>query len=660
MAIISKKCKSEGGVMNSTARYGMILLLVFVAVSQVYAQDDTEKPVYRLDEITVSAPPVVEGTTVTRYGESTTIVGSRQVDELNAQDLPSALRRVPGVSISRYNMIGSYGGGDGGAVYVRGHGSARPGGEISTMIDGIARFNGIWTHPLMDLMSIDIADRIEVQKSARPVTNGNMSFSAINLHTKRILSEGFQSRFQSSFGTYNTVVQRLEHGGKKGGLDYYISGTHRQSDGHRVNANGEVQSLYGRIGYRIDEHWDASLMVNAIDSWALDPQPVGTVTPPITEKYPNNNKLYIGTINHNHGWARGTAKLYMDDGYANWRQWDDEADTPEQENGISDYRNYGIKLKETLNLWDGGEILGGIDVDRYGGSFVSKTPDNPGDKLEQYLVNTSPYMMVSHEFGDEIKIIPSAGVRYTASSEFDNQAGYQGGLVMRHEKGNIRANYARSFNYPGVYTALFYSQYWSFAYEGDEWKDLDAEKLDHVEIGGTYNVTSGLSIDLSYFHDDVTNALRMHTPPPPPPSWQNIGEYTVQGIETSVKAHLFDSLDLFGGGSFLDVDPTDTPNAPEISISTGAGYTLMERIRLNLDAEYIDEQYVQGTRTPDDIKKIDDYTLVNLRAGYLFGFGENMGELFVSIENILDEEYEYRPGYPMPGRTFTGGFDLRM
>jgi len=209
-------------------------------VSQVHAQDETEKPVYRLDEITVSAPPVVEGTDVTRYGETITVVGSPQIDEMNAQDLPSALRRVPGVSISRYNMIGSYGGGDGGAVYVRGHGSARPGGEISTMIDGIARFNGIWTHPLMDLMSVDIADRIEVQKSARPVTNGNMSFSAINLHSKRIESEGFQSRFQSSFGTYNTVVQRLEHGGKKGGLDYYISGTHRQSDGHRENASGEV------------------------------------------------------------------------------------------------------------------------------------------------------------------------------------------------------------------------------------------------------------------------------------------------------------------------------------------------------------------------------------------------------------------------------------
>lgn len=646
--------------MNVIVRYGMIITLMLCTVSQVHAQDESEKPVYRLDEITVSAPPVVEGTDVTRYGETITVVGSPQIDEMNAQDLPSALRRVPGVSISRYNMIGSYGGGDGGAVYVRGHGSARPGGEISTMIDGIARFNGIWTHPLMDLMSVDIADRIEVQKSARPVTNGNMSFSAINLHSKRIESEGFQSRFQSSFGTYNTVIQRLEHGGKKGGLDYYISGTHRQSDGHRENASGEVQSLYGRIGYRFNENWDASLMVNATDSWAFDPLPVGAAEQPITDKYPNNNELYIGTVNHDFGWASGSVKMYLDDGYANWRQWDEEADTPEQENGISDYCNYGIKIKETLNLWDGGEILGGFDVDRYGGSFISRTTSNPGEKLEEYLVNTSPYVMVSHEFGDEIKIIPSAGVRYTISSEFDNQAGFQGGIVMRHNRGNIRANYARSFNYPGLYSALFYGQYWSFAYEGDEWKDLEAEKLDHVEFGGTYNLTPDLSVDLSYFRDDVSDALRVHMPPPPPPSWENIGEYTVQGIETSVKAHLFESLDLYGGGSFLDVDPSEVPNAPELSLSTGAGYTLMERIRLNFDAEYVDEQYVQGTRTPQDIKKIDDYTLVNLRAGYLFGFGESMGELYVGVENILDETYEYRPGYPMPGRTFTGGFDLRM
>jgi iron complex outermembrane receptor protein len=82
----------------------------------------------------------------------------------------SALRRVPGLTISRYNPIGSYGGGDGGAVFVRGQGSGRPGAEITMMVDGIPKFVGVWTHPLLDLLSVDLVHQVDVLQGrpARP------------------------------------------------------------------------------------------------------------------------------------------------------------------------------------------------------------------------------------------------------------------------------------------------------------------------------------------------------------------------------------------------------------------------------------------------------------------------------------------------------------
>jgi len=357
---------------------GIVSLLIGVSLllsaKNVFAQqkENINQPVgtYQVEEITVTAQPVIEGNDITRYGETVSVVSVRQIDDLNAQDLPSSLRRVPGVVISRYNIIGSYGGGDGGAVFVRGHGSGRPGGEISTMIDGIPRFNGFWTHPLMDIMSINIADRIEVQKSARPVMNGNMSFSAINVHSKRLLKEGIKTNFNSSFGSYNTLVQRIEHGRKIGNFDYYLSGSHRESNGSRPYADGQTESLYGRIGYTVDDTWDFSLLLNKTKSWANDPQPVGTLPTPVTEHYPTDNKLYIGTISHNYKSLDSSVKLYLDDGYADWRQWDDEVDPAEQENGISDYNNYGFRIKETLTCCKGNEILVGLDYDSYGGSFV--------------------------------------------------------------------------------------------------------------------------------------------------------------------------------------------------------------------------------------------------------------------------------------------------
>ncbi len=54
------------------------------------------------DAVTVTAPPIVEGNGVDRYGSVVGTVSERQIDDLHAQDLTSALRRLPGVVISRY------------------------------------------------------------------------------------------------------------------------------------------------------------------------------------------------------------------------------------------------------------------------------------------------------------------------------------------------------------------------------------------------------------------------------------------------------------------------------------------------------------------------------------------------------------------------------
>jgi|GEM_PF-5134714 len=66
------------------------------------------------EEVTVVASPILEGESLTVFGSPRVTVTSRQIEDLGATDLASALRWVPGVTISRYNLVGSYGGGDGG------------------------------------------------------------------------------------------------------------------------------------------------------------------------------------------------------------------------------------------------------------------------------------------------------------------------------------------------------------------------------------------------------------------------------------------------------------------------------------------------------------------------------------------------------------------
>ena len=56
----------------------------------------------------ITFSPIIEGNQVSDSGSQVTIVQQKQISDLNAQDLPSALRRTPGVVISRYNPVGSF------------------------------------------------------------------------------------------------------------------------------------------------------------------------------------------------------------------------------------------------------------------------------------------------------------------------------------------------------------------------------------------------------------------------------------------------------------------------------------------------------------------------------------------------------------------------
>ncbi|MCE5250884.1 TonB-dependent receptor [bacterium] len=638
---------------------GVFVIAVMLSTAPfVLAQNESSDRGYYLDEITVTAPPVIEGNTVTRYAETVSTVGERQIDDLNAQDLPSALRRVPGVTISRYNLIGNYGGGDGGAVFVRGHGSGRPGAEISTMFDGIPRFSGVWAHPLMDMSSIDIAERIDIQKSVQPVMNGNMSFSSINIVPKRMVREGYTTRIHSTLGAYSTLVGELEHGGKTGDFDYYLTLSSRKSDGHRDNADGEVQTGYGRAGYTFGRGLDASFQFMYNDSWAHDPLPLNTPPLPKTQQFDNNSKLYIGTLSHQNGMFSGTVKAYYDDGYIDWREWSSTAN--EEDHGITTFDNSGVHIRETMRYSEAGEIVAGLDVDSYGGTYKDKRPSYTGPKTSETLTNTAPYVMVSHVFGDDIQLIPSAGVRFNMSSEFGNQAGYQFGQVVKMGKTQFHGSYARAFNLPGVWAKIMYGDFWSFAKNPEGWKKLEAEYLNHFEVGGATQVNDRLSLDVTYFHDRVTDALRVVPPPPPPPSIQNIGKYTTQGVEASANARPLKDLDTFVGVCLMNTSPDTVPNAPDLSLSAGVGYTLFGKVRLNADAQHVDKQYVQGVRSPAELARVDAYTLVNCRAGYLVPLRSYVGEIYIAFENLTDVTYEFRPGYPMPGRTFMAGLDVRI
>ncbi len=461
------------------------------------------------------------------------------------------------------------------------------------LTDGVPRFVGIWTHPLIDIGNIDTMHRIDIYRSAQPVLLGNMAFAAVDVASKRRMIPGFGGRFMGSYGSFSTAVGNLELGGRGNRVDYYLTAGYRRSDGHRDNADGENTSLSGKVGFALAEGWDLTVLYERTSSSVNDPGMVGSPVSPVVPNYDIDNDFVLATLSHHHGPWQGTIKLYRDAGTFDWLQW--SATEQHAFRSITDSTNSGIRWRETVAPWTGGELIIGLDNDRYGGSFVERHPGDDRLVSDVTFRNTAPYAALSHTFAGKVSVTPSVGVRYNDSRHFGGQWGAQAGITLGVSNHEFYANTARGFNLPGVYAAVQYGG-WG---RGDQWKDLEAETIDHFEIGWLASFGRSWRLTTALFRDEVDNAIRFVPPPPPPPLFANIGAYTVDGIEISLQVEPSERVSLFVGGTLSNADPETVPNLPETTGVAGLTWSGAAGWRLNLDLQWVDSRYVLNPRFTD-------------------------------------------------------------
>ena len=622
----------------------------FFSVQNSFAEENQpQKDIFQLEEVVVTAPAIIEGNEVSRYGSQKTIVTEEQISDLNAQDLPSALRKTPGIVISRHNPVGSFGGGEGGAVFIRGMGSSRPGAEIQTLVDGVPMFVSVWTHPLMDVLSVDNIDSIDIHKGAQPVLFGNMAFGAVNTHTKRKLEEGFTSKVRASYGFHDTWTEVLEHGGKVERFDYYLVQSWRRSAGHRPNADGELQNYFGRAGYQLSENWDLTMVLNHTDNWADDPGREDRSLPP-DGRFSTEDDLTIATLSNRYAWGEGYLKVYWDNGDIDWV---DQDGTPGLDT-LTDYDNHGMKAREVFRPWHGGEILAGLDVDYIRGEVDFRDPSGPDQHFPRETFRIiGPHIAFSQLIGSRqgFYIIPSAGIRYMMHSEFKDEAAPQIGIVVGYKDAELHAFYSKGVNFPGIFVKV---QNDVFLPGDNKWEDLRPEMLDHFEFGISHKTKKAAIFDLTCFYDNGKDRIVVSPPPPFPPVLENIGEFRTRGVEGTMTLSPIPEWSIFAGFVYLDADPEDLPYTPEWTASAGMNYRFLEKYQISLDALYVDKQFVtsrarqEGTVNTDAVRS---YSLLNGKLTYDFTLyqGSVKCQAYLAGENLTDTDYEQKKGYPMPG-----------
>jgi outer membrane cobalamin receptor len=642
-------------------RKGVILAsLVLLSPAGALAQDPTtreapkpaattpETKIRIEDEVTVTASPIVEGMRVEPLAGAVTSVGREQIEDLSAQDIAAALRRVPGVVISRYNPVGSYGGGEGGGVFIRGMGAGRPGAEISTMVDGVPKFVGVWTHPLLDTLSVDMLERVDVYKGAQPVLFGNMSFAGINLVPRRRTTEGIGGHFSAAYGRFETSLLTADTQGKHGRIDYSLALSQRQSDGHRTDADGRTRAVFGRAGADLGGGWELAGLFDTTSGRADDPGVLGAPRTPVTPRFDTRDALAALTLSRQHGTKTGFVKLSRDDGSIDWLQWN--AKSGEAFRTLTDWTNWNAKVQDTFGVLERGEVTFGLELQSYGGESREQYVAAAKPLGESRFQNRAAYAAFSHTWGDRVRITPSAGLRYNDSREFGGDWGGQAGLLVVGSFGEAHVRLARAFGLPGVWAAILYQGYG----RGEEWRDLAPECVNNLEVGFARRLGSQTKVEASLFSMEVEDALRFVAPPPPSPSFENVGDYRAQGVEFALTVELVRGLSVMSGGTFTRTNPDPIPFSPKATAVSGAVFD-RGRWRLSADAQYVGSRYVGNLRYPGQPQCVEAYFLLNGRAVVRLTKRAHGPELFLSAENLTGADYAYRPGYPMPGRSFASG-----
>ena len=632
-----------------------ITLAVLLALSgQAYAELNRALP-----DVEVTASPLIESIDIDAYSSSSALITDKQIKDLNAVDIASALRMTPGVQISRFNPVGGYGGDEGGMVAIRGLGSSRPGSEIKTYIDGVPFYMGVWNHPLLDLLPVNAMSAISVYKSPQPQINGN-NFASIDLTTKTATENGIHGDTRMSAGSFGTFTQQAALYGKQDALDFILAEGFATSNGHRENADGELKNVYAKVGLQINQNWRAETSVMYVDNYAKDPNPnnqYNTVqySPHFgnyqgVPKYSTDASMVTASISHGYENISGEIKVYTNKGKGIWYNSPNYGPATM----TSKFDMDGLKLKEQVSLWQGSQVNVGLDYDHLSGHLKGSNPYTDAaidSQLPDFRV-TSPYLAISQELkiNQFWTLLPSAGIRFYEHNVYESKSAPHAGLSFVSDKATFFANLARGINYVGLDGPAL--QAWgTFYMHPTSWRTLAPQELDHHELGAKLNPMVGTEIDISIFKDQIKNRYMYNGSAA---YAYMVDGYHTKGAELAIKQKLNDNWLSFVSYSYLDPSNKNLPYMPKSTIAVGLNGSFGE-FKVALDAQHQSKMLGANSSRFDtngvwnSYQPVKSFTVANVRVAYPVSQLGKKGEVFLAVENLLDEKYEYVPDYAMPG-----------
>ena len=596
---------------------------------------------------------------------SVSVMDASQIQMRNAQTIDDALRYIPGVNVTGFqvNIRGSSG-------YSRGAGS-----RVLMLLDGIPFITGDTGELNFESIPIGLVDRIEVVKGASSALYGSNALGGvINIITKdipekpetdvRLYGGAYDkpsfNQWKWSSKTRFYTGQSFSHSYRSGDLGVSLYLSHMLDDGYRQNDYRRRINAYVKVKEDFSQSSSLTMNFGLLDQYGgqylywrnLD----SALLPPVNQ--PNDNvkstRYFVnGTLNN------GVSDKFLLSTKAMWYHnlWGFEtiSQIGRNESQADDFR---LATTATIMVDSVHTVTTGVDanVDAVSGDFFSD------HMLGGFAVYGQDELKLSDNFAVTL------GLRYDYESAGLTSAGGQvnpkvGVAYTPFEGTTLRASFGRGYRVPSVAEAFISQSVNNLVTIPN--KDLQPEKSISYEVGVAQRLWNFGSIDIAGFRSDYDNLIEaglILSGSDVQVQWRNVTQARVQGVEASINFGFFDG-GLTTNVGYTYVYPQDLTKHDILKyrprdlfyanlIARIGWFTAEADFRFQSRMERIDDEFVLSGIIADGDQRTD-IRVADFRAGVDFLISGYPMTLTANVNNAFQYNYVELIGNIMPPRTYS-------
>lgn len=559
--------------------------------------------------------------------------------------LPTVMREVPGLFVTSRSMMG-YGVSTGAAGGINLRGITGGAGQLMVLIDGHPQYQGIYGHPISDSYQTLMAERVEVLRGPASVLYGSNAMGGVlNIVTRQAKQDGVHTNIQLGAGSYGTVQAEAANQVRSGKFSSTVSAQYGRTDNHRPRMGFEQYGGYLKLGYDLNDHWNAYIDANLTHFNASYP---GATDKPMYEADQWITRGVVSAAIENHyGKTSGALSVYSNFGRHKIDDGSADPTKPTARYFRSKDALTGISWYQSAQLFEGNRLTVGVDyMHIYGNAYYTSKQtgeilDTPNKQSgRSYRNEIAGYVDFRQDLTEWLTV--DAGIRFDHHSITGTEWVPQAGIVVRPiATGEIKAMASKGFRNPTMREMYLYPP---------SNTDLEPERIWNYELSWKHRLEDGLTYGVNLFYLKGDNMIQQMQVDGKPRN-VNTGEIENWGFEVEAKYPLGSYFDIRANGSYLHMK-NKIIAAPE-----GMGY---------IGIDYHQGKWL-ATFGLQDFENL--YTAVGanetkegarlLNASVTYAATRNLS-LWVRGENLLAQKYEINLGYPMPRATFMGGLNINF